>query len=132
MVFYKKKDKSENASSTMAAFLGHPLKPPPIGLGLAALGRPGYINLDRAVDLGDESKLYIFGFGFNLDDTDRSCRTPVISPRTMRLHDGDGMERKRVVPTLTLLLTCSPFSSPYKLINLNMPACIPMLLHFLI
>eukprot|EP00729_Bicosta_minor_P019759 gene19759-11671_t len=40
----------------MAAFLGHPLKPPPIGLGLAALGRPGYINLDRAVDLGDESE----------------------------------------------------------------------------
>lgn len=44
----------------MAAFLGHPLKPPPIGLGLAALGRPGYINLDRAVDLGDESERSTF------------------------------------------------------------------------
>ena len=37
-----------------AAFLEHPMDPPKVGLGLAALGRPGYINLNRGSDLGEE------------------------------------------------------------------------------
>lgn len=38
----------------MSAFLGHPIDPPKVGLGLAALGRPGYINLNRGSDLGED------------------------------------------------------------------------------
>ena len=37
---------------------GHPEEAgtPRIGLGLAALGRPGYINLDRAADIPDRTE----------------------------------------------------------------------------